>query len=88
MTLNLADNPVRACCGARTRAGHSCRSAPMPNGRCRMHGGPSTGPRTSEGLARMRASKLRHGMSTAEALSFRRAVAKLKRGARDLAEVV
>jgi hypothetical protein len=24
----------------------------MPNGRCRMHGGPSTGPRTPQGLAR------------------------------------
>lgn len=47
-------------CGARTRAGHPCRAPawrardePSPrNGRCRMHGGLSTGPRTAEGKAR------------------------------------
>lgn len=31
------------------------RNAPV-NGRCRMHGGLSTGPRTTEGLERMRAA--------------------------------
>jgi hypothetical protein len=30
-------------CGARTRSGSGCRSAAMPNGRCRMHGGMSPG---------------------------------------------
>ncbi|MSO64923.1 MAG: hypothetical protein EXQ85_03825 [Alphaproteobacteria bacterium] len=30
-------------CGARTRSGHACQSPAMPNGRCRMHGGPSPG---------------------------------------------
>ena len=29
----------------------------MPNNRCRMHGGKSTGPRTPEGLARIRATQ-------------------------------
>ena len=33
-------------CGARCRDGERCRGAAMANGRCRMHGGPSTGPRT------------------------------------------
>lgn len=28
-----------AICGAKTRSGAPCRSRPMPNGRCRMHGG-------------------------------------------------
>jgi hypothetical protein len=28
-------------CGAKTRSGQPCRSAPMANGRCRMHGGTS-----------------------------------------------
>ena len=41
-------------CGARTRAGCCCRQPAMANGRCRMHGGLSTGPRTPEGLARCR----------------------------------
>src|SRR5690625_5026404 len=30
-------------CGAKTRAGHPCKNRPMKNGRCRMHGGKSTG---------------------------------------------
>lgn len=31
-------------CGAKTRAGTPCQRAPMPNGRCYLHGGASTGP--------------------------------------------
>jgi hypothetical protein len=30
-------------CGARTRRGSECQSPAMPNGRCRMHGGKSSG---------------------------------------------
>lgn len=33
-------------CGAKTRAGGRCRNAQMPNGRCKFHGGMSTGPKT------------------------------------------
>ena len=33
-------------CGAATRAGHACAQPAMRNGRCRLHGGKSTGPRT------------------------------------------
>ena len=39
--LDAASNATR--CGAKTRAAHSCRSPAMRNGRCRMHGGKSTG---------------------------------------------
>ena len=38
----------------------------MANGRCRMHGGKSTGPRTTEGLERMRRAKTRHGLYSEE----------------------
>jgi len=48
-------------CGARTRAGGCCRQPAMANGRCRLHGGLSTGPRTPEGLARCRITRLVHG---------------------------
>jgi hypothetical protein len=56
-------------CGARTRAGCPCQ-APAIRGRarCRMHGGRSTGPRTPEGLARLRAARTTHGDHGAEAL--------------------
>ena len=39
-------------CGAKTRAGHPCRRKALRNGRCRNHGGLSTGPRTPEGQLR------------------------------------
>ena len=37
-------------CGARTRAGTPCKRRDLQiNGRCKLHGGRSTGPRTPEG---------------------------------------
>ena len=38
----------------------------MRNGRCRMHGGASTGPRTSRGLARSRRANWKHGCYSAQ----------------------
>lgn len=40
-------------CGARTRCGGTCRQPAMTNGRCRVHGGLSTGPRTAQGRTLM-----------------------------------
>jgi hypothetical protein len=48
-------------CGACTRAGGACRQPAMRNGRCRFHGGKSTGPRTAAGLQRSRTARLIHG---------------------------
>ena len=38
----------------------------MRNGRCRMHGGKSTGPRTPEGLERSRKARWIHAERSAE----------------------
>ena len=54
-------------CGAKTRQGKPCQAPAMHNGRCRMHGGASTGPRTPEGLARSRRARWKHGLYSAEA---------------------
>ena len=43
-------------CGAKTRAGLACQAPGMANGRCRIHGGASTGPRTPKGLASLAAA--------------------------------
>ena len=43
------------------------------NGRCRLHGGASTGPRTADGRARISAANLRHGKFTKDKLEKRRA---------------
>ncbi|WP_283206833.1 HGGxSTG domain-containing protein [Methylobacterium thuringiense] len=71
-------------CGAKTREGISCRSPAMPNGRCRMHGGASTGPKTAEGLARSKRSTWRHGHRSAERIALRRMIAESGRRLRDL----
>ena len=60
-------------CNAHTRAGDCCRQPAMKNGRCRMHGGLSTGPRTAEGRARCAAARRIHGFYAAEMVALRRA---------------
>ena len=55
---------ARPTCGARCRDGHPCAAPAVwcaatrrpRNGRCRVHGGLSTGPRTVEGRARVAAA--------------------------------
>src|SRR6516162_9982493 len=55
-------------CGARSkRTGKPCRAAAMPNGRCKVHGGKSTGPRTPEGLERSKRARWKHGYYSREA---------------------
>ena len=83
-TLPLAQSCPR--CGARTRAGTPCRSPAMPNGRCRMHGGASTGPRTEAGLARIRRARTVHGLHAADMRELRRECAALRADARRWSE--
>ena len=55
-------------CGAKARTtGCRCRAPAMPNGRCRMHGGKSTGPRTPKGFADLAEARTKHGLYTAAA---------------------
>lgn len=63
--LQFAQSAAR--CGAMTRGHIACRAAAMPNGRCRIHGGASTGPRTAEGLACIRAVRTKHGLRSVDA---------------------
>jgi hypothetical protein len=44
----------------------------MPNGRCRMHGGASTGAKTADGKARARMAPLTHGRRSAAYVAHRR----------------
>jgi len=64
-------------CGARTRTGERCLESPathprhpgyyVPSGRCRLHGGASTGPRTAEGKAAVSAAARRMWSQFSEA---------------------
>ncbi|HTO84568.1 MAG TPA: hypothetical protein VMQ73_20260 [Methylomirabilota bacterium] len=47
----------------------------MPNGRCRFHGGKSTGPCSAAGLANSRAARRTHGGYAAEIVDLRKAAA-------------
>lgn len=51
-------------CGAKNRAGGKCRNASLPNGRCRFHGGLSTGPK----VPNTRTNALKHGIYAKELL--------------------
>ena len=50
----------------------------MRNGRCRMHGGKSTGPRTPEGLERSRKARWVHGERSAETITRYRLYRRIK----------
>lgn len=69
-------------CGARTRRGTPCQCPGMPNGRCRLHGGLSTGPRTAEGIERIRRAVTKHGRYTAAAKAEARYVRSLVKQSR------
>jgi hypothetical protein len=71
-------------CGATTRAGGACRQPAMTSpgggrGRCRLHGGKSTGARTADGRRRVRTARLVHGRRSAEAIGLRSAAAAVSR---------
>ena len=60
-------------CGAKTRGETGCqRPANKKNGRCRLHGGASTGPKTNEGRARISDANLRQGRYTKDKLEKQR----------------
>lgn len=74
-------------CGARNRAGNPCRAPAMKNGRCRLHGGKSTGAKTAEGRARISAANLRHGRNTTKATAERKENVAIRRRIKALVAV-
>jgi hypothetical protein len=64
-TMPLAHASPR--CGARNRAGAACRSPAMANGRCRLHGGLSTGAPRGAGNG-----MFKHGLRSIETIERRR----------------
>ncbi|MHC4488997.1 MAG: HGGxSTG domain-containing protein [Planctomycetota bacterium] len=86
---NPQGNPNNAPrCGAKTRKGTTCRAPAMANGRCRMHGGKSTGPRTPEGLERSKKANWKHGYYSAGAGEMRLYIKQLLRENQALTEFI
>jgi hypothetical protein len=72
---NLNEARAAPRCGARRKKdGQPCQAPAMPNGRCRMHGGPSPGAPKGE-----RNGNYRHGLRTQPALAERRELRQLLR---------
>jgi hypothetical protein len=71
-------------CGANTRRGSPCQCPAMANGRCRLHGGLSTGPKTVAGIERIRRAVTKRGRYTASMMAERRDVRELVKEARML----
>jgi len=75
-------------CMATTRQKTPCQSPAMKNGRCRMHGGGSTGPKTAEGLRNSQCGNLKHGLYSREAIRERRVTFEIIRQAYKLIKSV
>src|ERR1700722_7607378 len=71
-------------CGARTRRGTLCKARAMANGRCRLHGGKSTGPRSAAGIERIRRALTKHGRYSKAARIERHQFRALVREAREI----
>ncbi len=76
-------------CGAKTRRrGTPCQGPAMRNGRCRLHGGLSTGAKTAEGIERIRRAQLKHGRYSKQAKAERAEARRLTRDLRAAIEVL
>jgi len=58
-------------CGAKNRRAMPCQCPAMPNGRCRLHGGLSTGAKTLEGIERIQQAVTKHGRYSKQARAER-----------------
>jgi len=73
-------------CGAKARQNshQPCRQPAMQNGRCRMHGGKSTGPKTPEGKERAAKANFKHGFYTNAAIEERMRMRMMMQWRKDL----
>jgi hypothetical protein len=76
-------------CGAKTRRGPPCqRPARKVNGKCRLHGGRSSGPKTREGLAKIAVANTTTGQHTKAMITKRREDAEIAKRLRDRLRVI
>lgn len=71
--INLEDGSL-VLCGAKSKRnrGAPCRQPAMANGRCRLHGGKCTGPKTQMGLDRARRANWKHGYYSSDKIAERK----------------
>jgi hypothetical protein len=65
---------MKKLCGAKARSKNHqpCQRAAMPNGRCKLHGGLSTGPKTNEGRLKAFHAVFKHGFYSKDQIDARK----------------
>ena len=87
VTANRFDLNTLPTCGAKTRSGGLCKhKGNIRNGRCKRHGGASTGP-TIQTFGKSH-HRYVHGMRTKEVIAMRKVVAEMKKSLGDLVELI
>ena len=84
MKIRLKPHERVTKCGAKTRQNTPCQGFAMHNGRCRLHGGLSTGPKTKEGRERIGKAQYKHGLFTKQAKLERLLMQLAKKQGRDI----
>jgi hypothetical protein len=72
-------------CGAKARTNNyrPCRRISMTNGRCHLHGGKSTGAKTTAGKLIQKMASWKHGMQSKEAIAEARMVRQMMRSCQE-----
>ncbi len=70
--FNIKD--AKKCLAKTKRTGRPCQAPAMQNGRCRLHGGKSTGAKTDQGKAKLQEINLKHGYYTKESIQERKSI--------------
>lgn len=70
---DLSKHPI---CGANKRKGGVCKGKAMKNGRCRLHGGLSTGAKTTEGKLVSAKANFKSGFYSKEVMEMKKILSK------------
>lgn len=69
----------KLCLAKKRKTGELCRAKAMANGRCRIHGGLSTGAKTKEGIERRNKANYKHGKYTKDMIEANNLVKKARK---------
>ena len=85
VAANQFDLNTLPICGARTRSGGLCKhKGNIRNGRCKRHGGASTGP-NNQAFGKYH-HRYVHGLRTKEVIIIRKLLSKLDKSLKDLSQ--
>jgi len=87
VTANRFDLNTLPVCGAKTRSGGPCKhKGNLRNGRCKRHGGASTGA-TNQAFGRDH-HRYVHGLRTQEIITMRKLAAEMSKSLKDRIELI